>query len=292
MASLKDLRNRISSVRATQKITRAMQMVAASKLRRAQEIAEYARPYAEKMRHVLAHLAFNVAGHGEAPPLLVGTGRNETHLLVVLTSDRGLCGGFNSSIVRRFRQVAMFLRTEEKRVKVLCVGCKGVEQIKQDFSEAIVEVITFPGVKSIGLEQAQQVSRNILTLFNEGGFDVCTLFYANFINVMVQEPVNMQIIPTPIDKNMRFDLKGAVYDYEPEDTEILDTLLPRNITIQILRAMLENAASEQGARMSAMDSATRNAGTMIDKLTKTYNRSRQAKITEELIEIISGAEAL
>jgi len=292
MASLKELRNRISSVKATQKITRAMQMVAASKLRRAQEVAEAARPYAERMSRVLANLAAGVAGQDGAPALLSGTGKDEAHLLVVATAERGLCGGFNSSIAKLAKERALALKAEGKTVKILCIGRKGGDLLKRDFEDVMLETVTYQGLKSVGFEQAQEVATQILELFETEAFDVCSLYYSEFVNVITQNPRELQIIPAHLDEDTTLDLGGASYDYEPEENEILDALLPRNISIQILRALLENAASEQGARMSAMDNATRNAGEMIDSLTITYNRSRQAQITKELIEIISGAEAI
>ena len=292
MASLKELRNRISSVKATQKITRAMQMVAASKLRRAQEAAEAARPYAERMSLVLSNLSAGVAGQDDAPALLSGTGKEETHLLVVATAVRGLCGGFNASIAKLAKERALALKAEGKTVKILCIGRKGGDLLKRDFEDVMLETVTYQGLKSVGFEQAQEVATQILELFETEAFDVCSLYYSEFVNVITQNPKELQIIPAYLDEDTTFDLGGASYDYEPEENEILDALLPRNISIQILRALLENAASEQGARMSAMDNATRNAGEMIDSLTITYNRSRQAQITKELIEIISGAEAL
>ncbi|MEC7552685.1 MAG: F0F1 ATP synthase subunit gamma [Pseudomonadota bacterium] len=292
MASLKELRNRISSVKATQKITRAMQMVAASKLRRAQEIAEAARPYAERMSLVLSNLSAGVAGQDGAPALLSGTGKEDTHLLVVATAERGLCGGFNASIAKLAKERALALKAEGKTVKILCIGRKGGDLLKRDFENDMLETVTYQGFKSVGFEQAQEVATQILELFETKAFDVCSLYYSEFVNVITQNPKELQIIPAHLDEDTTLDLGGASYDYEPEENEILDALLPRNISIQILRALLENAASEQGARMSAMDNATRNAGEMIDSLTITYNRSRQAQITKELIEIISGAEAL
>ena len=292
MASLKELRNRISSVKATQKITRAMQMVAASKLRRAQETAEAARPYAERMSLVLSNLSAGVAGQDGAPALLSGTGKEDTHLLVVATAERGLCGGFNASIAKLAKERALALKAEGKTVKILCIGRKGGDLLKRDFEDVMLETVTYQGLKSVGFEQAQEVATQILELFETEAFDVCSLYYSEFVNVITQNPKELQIIPAHLDEDTTLDLGGASYDYEPEENEILDALLPRNISIQILRALLENAASEQGARMSAMDNATRNAGEMIDSLTITYNRSRQAQITKELIEIISGAEAL
>ena len=292
MASLKELRNRISSVKATQKITRAMQMVAASKLRRAQETAEAARPYAERMSLVLSNLSAGVAGQDGAPALLSGTGKEDTHLLVVATAERGLCGGFNASIAKLAKERALAFKAEGKTVKILCIGRKGEDLLKRDFEDDMLETVTYQGLKSVGFEQAQEVATQILELFETEAFDVCSLYYSEFVNVITQNPKELQIIPAHLDEDTTLDLGGASYDYEPEENEILDVLLPRNISIQILRALLENAASEQGARMSAMDNATRNAGEMIDSLTITYNRSRQAQITKELIEIISGAEAL
>ncbi len=292
MASLKELRNRIASVQATQKITRAMQMVAASKLRRAQEAAEASRPYAEKMGAVLANLAAGIADPASAPRLLAGTGRDDRHLLVVATSERGLCGGFNASIVRKARENARQLKADGKEVKILAVGRKGYDLIRRDFPKDVLPMISFQGLKSVGFEQAKSVADQILADFDADAFDVCTLYYAKFQSVIAQIPTSQQIIPAHFDAAEPPDLGGASYDYEPEETEILDALLPGNVAIQILSALLENAASEQGARMSAMDNATRNAGEMIDSLTITYNRSRQAQITKELIEIISGAEAL
>ncbi|MGB0343082.1 MAG: F0F1 ATP synthase subunit gamma [Parvibaculales bacterium] len=292
MASLKELRNRIASVQATQKITRAMQMVAASKLRRAQEAAEAARPYADRMGAVLANLAAGITDMESAPKLLAGTGSDKRHLLIVATSERGLCGGFNASIARLAREQARALKAEGKSVKILCVGRKGHEVLKRDFDEELLPLVSYQGLKSVGFNEAQGVATQILDAFAADEFDICTLYFAEFQSVISQTPTARQIIPASIDAAETPDLGGAAYDYEPEENEILDALLPRNITVQILRALLENAASEQGARMSAMDNATRNAGEMIDDLTITYNRSRQAQITKELIEIISGAEAL
>lgn len=296
MASLKELRNRIASVQATQKITRAMQMVAASKLRRAQEAAEAARPYADRMGAVLSNLAAGITDAESAPKLLAGTGSEQRHLLIVATAERGLCGGFNSSIARLARQDAKKLISDGKKVEILCVGRKGHDVLKRYFSSELRAPITYQGLKNIGYDQAQEVAAQVLSDFDADGFDVCTLYYSRFENVISQIPTGLQIIPASFDvaeaSDMGDTLQGAAYDYEPEENEILDALLPRNIAVQILRALLENAASEQGARMSAMDNATRNAGEMIDSLSITYNRSRQAQITKELIEIISGAEAL
>jgi F-type H+-transporting ATPase subunit gamma len=291
MASLKDMRVRIASTKATQKITKAMQMVAASKLRRAQVAAEAARPFAERMDTVLGNIAASVAGLDSAPALLRGTGADQTHLLVVCTAERGLCGAFNSSIVRLARERANALMGQGKTVKFLCVGRKGFEQLRRMYEKQIVEVIELRGVRNIGFAQAQQVADRIIALYNEGTFDICTLFFSRFKSVISQIPTAQQIIP-PVFEGKAAEGAAASYDYEPEEVEILDDLLPRNIAVQVFRALLENAASEQGARMSAMDNATRNAGEMIRKQTITYNRTRQAMITKELIEIISGAEAL
>jgi F-type H+-transporting ATPase subunit gamma len=297
MPSLKDLRNRIASVRATQKITKAMQMVAAAKLRRAQESAEAARPYAERMGAVLANLSTALEGRDDAPKLMVGTGRDEVHLLIVATAERGLCGGFNSSIARLARDHAQRLIADGKTVKILCVGKKGNDALKRQFGKQIFKVVDHKGVRQIAFTNAQDVARIVLDMFEAGEFDVCTLFYSKFQSVISQVPTARPLIPAmiPAAGGALAGTGGdaaAAYDYEPDETEILDELLPRNIAIQIFRALLENAASEQGARMSAMDNATRNAGDMIDSLTMTYNRTRQAQITKELIEIISGAEAV
>lgn len=293
MPSLKDLRNRIASVKATRKITKAMQMVAAAKLRRAQEAAVAARPYSNRMAEVLGNLARGLEGRSDISPLLQGTGKQETHLIVVATAERGLCGAFNSSIVRLAREHVDRLRAEGKTVKILCVGKKGLDLLKRLYGQFILEAIDFRGVKSLSFAHAQTVGSRILKLFEQGQFDVCTIFFAEFKSVIQQRPRSLQLIPAEITAaETAPDLAGAIYEAEPDEGEILAELLPRNIQVQIFRALLENAASEQGARMSAMDSATRNAGEMIDKLTLRYNRQRQAQITKELIEIISGAEAL
>ena len=292
MASLKELRNRIASVQATQKITRAMQMVAASKLRRAQEAAEAARPYADRMGSVLGNLAASINDVEIAPKLLAGTGSDKRHLLIVATAERGLCGGFNSSIARLAREDAQKLMAAGKQVQILCVGRKGYDVLKRYFDKELLDPVSYQGLKSIGFDQAQEVASRVLADFDADSFDMCTLYYSKFENVISQVPTGLQIIPASFDNSETPDLGGAAYDYEPEENDILDALLPRNIAVQILRALLENAASEQGARMTAMDNATRNAGEMIDSLSITYNRSRQAQITKELIEIISGAEAL
>ena len=292
MASLKDLRNRIASVKATQKITKAMQMVAAAKLRRAQEAAESARPYAERMGAVLANIVTAVAGAAGAPKLIAGTGKDDVHLLVVCTAERGLCGGFNSSIARLARDHARDLLAEGKTVKLYLVGKKGYDLMRREFSGNIVERIDFRGVRQISFAEARQVGRKVLDMFEAGEFDVATLFYSRFQTVMTQVPTVLRIVPADVPEGTEMISDGSVYEHEPSEEEILADLLPRNVSIQIFRALLENGASEQGARMSAMDSATRNAGEMIDGLTLSYNRQRQAQITKELIEIISGAEAL
>jgi F-type H+-transporting ATPase subunit gamma len=287
MASLKDLRNRIASVKATQKITKAMQMVAAAKLRRAQTAAEAARPYAERMESVLANLASGVSG---GPELLTGNGKSNTHLLVVATAERGLCGGFNTSIVRLAREKAFALQAEGKTVKILCIGKKGYDQLRRQFEKQIIDLIDLRSVRQLAFENADPIGKKLIALYEQGEFDVATLFYSKFRSVILQIPTAQQLIPAEIPTGG--EASTAAYEYEPGQDEILATLLPRNISVQIFRGLLENAASEQGARMSAMDSATRNAGDMIKKQTTIYNRTRQAMITKELIEIISGAEAL
>jgi F-type H+-transporting ATPase subunit gamma len=291
MASLKDMRVRIAATKATQKITKAMQMVAASKLRRAQVAAEAARPYAERMSKVLGSIAAAVAGSDSAPRLLVGTGNDKVHLLVVCTAERGLCGPFNSSIVRLARDKANALIADGKEVKILCVGRKGYDQLRRHFGKLIIETIDLRGVRTIGFAQAEMIAKKVVVLFEQGAFDVATLFFSRFKSVIAQIPTAQQIIP-PVFEQAFETGQAAAYEYEPEEEEILAELLPRNLSVQVFRALLENAASEQGARMSAMDNATRNAGEMIRKQTLTYNRTRQAMITKELIEIISGAEAL
>ncbi|HUB64954.1 MAG TPA: F0F1 ATP synthase subunit gamma [Methylocella sp.] len=291
MPSLKDLRNRIASVKATQKITKAMQMVAAAKLRRAQMAAEAARPYAERMERVLTNLAASMGTSGHVPGLL-GGGGDMTHLLVVCTAERGLCGAFNSSIARLARDAALSLTAQGKTVKILCVGKKGYDILRRQFGRQIIEVIDLRSVRTIGFEDADAIGRKIVALHAASEFDVCTLFFSRFKSVIAQIPTAQQIIPLALPEAVKAEQSDAAYDYEPDEEEILAELLPRNISIQILRALLENAASEQGARMSAMDNASRNAGEMIKKQTMKYNRSRQAMITKELIEIISGAEAL
>ncbi|WP_170420253.1 F0F1 ATP synthase subunit gamma [Ruegeria arenilitoris] len=291
MPSLKDLKNRIESVKSTRKITKAMQMVAAAKLRRAQESAEASRPYAERFNAVMAGLAASVGGSDSAPKLLRGTGSDDVHLLVVMTAERGLCGGFNSNISKLARAKADELRGKGKTVKILTVGKKGRDALKRDYGDLFVGHIDLSEVKRIGYANAQDIAKDILSRFDAGEFDVATIFYAKFQNVVTQIPTAQQIIPASFEETEGDD-SGAVFDYEPSEEAILAELLPKGVATAIFSALLENGASEQGARMSAMDNATRNAGEMIDKLTIQFNRSRQAVITNELIEIISGAEAL
>ena len=288
MPSLKDLKNRIGSVKNTRKITKAMQMVAAAKLRRAQEAAEAARPFAERMTAVMSALAAGVGTGEGAPKLLAGNGRDQVHLLVVMTSERGLCGGFNSSIVKLARSRAAELVAAGKTVKILTVGKKGREQLKRDWGNAFVGHIDLSEVKRVGYANAQNIAREVMAAFEAGEADVVTIFYNRFQSVISQVPTAQQVIPAKFEATA----SSALYDYEPSEEAILADLLPRGVATQIFTALLENGASEQGARMSAMDNATRNAGEMINKLTIQYNRSRQAAITKELIEIISGAEAL
>ncbi|CAN7283895.1 F0F1 ATP synthase subunit gamma [Mesorhizobium amorphae] len=294
MPSLKDLRNRIASVKATQKITKAMQMVAAAKLRRAQEAAEAARPYSERMGAVLANITQAVGGGGDAPALMTGTGKDDVHLLVVCTAERGLCGGFNSQIARFARDHIRRLLADGKQVKIICVGKKGFDILRRDYASQIIDRVDLREVKTLGFVNADAIARKVIHLFGEGSFDVCTLFYSQFKSVISQIPTAQQIIPAGVASAPAAAADGgnAVYEYEPEPGEILSDLIPRNISVQVFRALLENAAGEMGAKMSAMDNATRNAGDMINKLSITYNRQRQAQITKELIEIISGAEAL
>ncbi|QAY94951.1 F0F1 ATP synthase subunit gamma [Methylovirgula ligni] len=288
MPSLKDLRNRIASVKATQKITKAMQMVAAAKLRRAQLAAEAARPFAERMEKVLTGVSAGFCG--TKPPLLGGTGSDARQLLIVCTAERGLCGAFNSSIARLARDKAVELQAQGKTVKILCVGRKGYELLKRQFGAQIIETIELRGVRQLGFGNADEIGRKIIALFEKGEFDVATLFFSRFRSVIAQIPTALQIIPAELPGGGGH--ASVHYETEPEPNELLSQLLPRNISVQVFRALLENAASEQGARMSAMDNATRNAGEMIKKQTLKYNRTRQAMITKELIEIISGAEAL
>lgn len=291
MPSLKDLKNRIESVKSTRKITKAMQMVAAAKLRRAQEAAEDSRPYTKRFNAVMAGLAASVGGSDSAPKLLRGTGSDQVHLLVVMTAERGLCGGFNSNIAKLARQKAAELKAAGKTVKILTVGKKGRDALKRDLGDDFVGHVDLSEVKRVGYANAQAIAKDILTRFDAGEFDVATIFYSEFVNVVTQIPTAQQIIPASFEAE-EGESSGAVYDYEPGEEQILADLLPRGVATQIFSGLLENGASEQGARMSAMDNATRNAGEMIDKLTIEFNRSRQAVITNELIEIISGAEAL
>ena len=290
MPSLKDLKNRIASVKSTRKITKAMQMVAAAKLRRAQEAAEASRPYTERFNAVLGGLASSVGDSGSAPKLLSGTGSDNVHLLLVMTAERGLCGGFNSSIAKLARQHANELIAAGKTVKIVTVGKKGRDVIRRDLGPYFIDHVDMTEVKRVGYGDARSIAQNLLARFDGGEFDVATLFFSEFVNVVTQIPTAQQIIPAAYEAGD--DESAAFYDYEPDEATILADLLPRGVATQIFAALLENGASEQGARMSAMDNATRNSGDMIDKLTIEYNRSRQAVITNELIEIISGAEAL
>jgi F-type H+-transporting ATPase subunit gamma len=292
MPSLKDLRNRIAATKATQKITKAMQMVAASKLRRAQAAAEAARPYASQMDKVLGNIAASVAGSETAPRLLRGTGSEQVHLLLVCTAERGLCGPFNTAIVRLARERATALAAEGKEVKFFCVGRKGYDQLKRSYEKQIIELVDLRAARTLHFEHAEMIAEKLIARFDNFEFDVCTLFFSRFRSVIAQIPTAQQIIPPVFDANATNALGGAAYEFEPEADDILHELLPRNVAVQILRALLENAASFYGAQMSAMDNATRNAGDMIRRQTLTYNRTRQAMITKELIEIISGAEAL
>jgi F-type H+-transporting ATPase subunit gamma len=292
MASLKDMRVRIASTKATQKITKAMQMVAASKLRRAQTAAEAARPYAEKMDAVISNIASAAAGSPGAPALLAGTGKDQVHLFLVCTGERGLSGAFNSSIVRLARERALALMNQGKEVKFFCVGRKGFEQLRRTFEKQIVENVELRSVRQLGFVNAEDIASKVIARFDAGEFDVCTLFYSRFKSVISQIPTAQQIIPLVVEEPAANAGPATSYEYEPEEDEILSGLLPRNLAVQIFRALLENNASFYGAQMSAMDNATRNAGDMIRKQTLIYNRTRQAMITKELIEIISGAEAL
>ena len=294
MASLKDMRNRIASVKATRKITKAMQMVAAAKLRRAQEAAQAARPYAERMDAVLSGVAGRITDMTSGSPLLIGTGKDQVHLLIVMTAERGLCGGFNSNIARLARQDAMRLIGQGKTVKIMTVGRKGADNLRRDLGRNIVERVELTGIKQLGFSNAEGIANKVLAMFEAGEFDVATLYFAEFKSVILQKPTALQLIPAKIPEvdNSAPKVATAVQEYEPGEEEVLGFLLTRNVSTQVFRGLLENAASEQGARMSAMDNATRNAGDMINKLTIKYNRLRQANITKELIEIISGAEAL
>jgi|TARA_Y100000294_G_scaffold19633_1_gene16760 F-type H+-transporting ATPase subunit gamma len=291
MASLDDLKKRISSVKSTQKITKAMKMVAASKLRRAQESAEKGRPYSDKMNNIILNLSNSISDKENSPKLLAGSGEDKVHLCIVMTSDRGLCGGFNTNIIKKAKLYFQKIIDAEKILKIITVGSKGYDQLKRTYKENIIEKISFKESKNANYFDADKVGKIIIDKFEKKEFDVCTIFYNQFKNVITQIPQEQQIIPlkaTESEKNSSEDN----YEFEPEQDEILNNLLPKNISTQIFKAMLENSASEQGSRMSAMDNATRNAGEMVDKLTIQYNRSRQAAITKELIEIISGAESL
>ncbi len=290
MASLDDLKKRIASVKSTQKITKAMKMVAAAKLRRAQESAEKGRPYSEKMNNVILNLSNGISDKENAPKLLSGTGQEKTHLCVVMTSDRGLCGGFNSNIIKKAKSYFVKILDEGKELKIITVGSKGNDQLKRVYGDKIIENISFKESKNANYFDADKVGKMVIEKFEAGEFDVCTIFYNQFKNVITQIPQAQQIIP--LNNEGEENSSEESYEFEPDEDEILSNLLPKNISTQIFKAMLENSASEQGSRMSAMDNATRNAGEMVDKLTIEYNRSRQAAITKELIEIISGAESL
>jgi len=290
MASLDDLKKRIASVKSTQKITKAMKMVAAAKLRRAQESAERGRPYSEKMNNIILNLSSGISDKENAPKLLSGTGENKIHLCVVMTSDRGLCGGFNSNIIKKAKSYFSKILDEGKQLKIITVGSKGNDQLKRVYGDKIIQNISFKESKNANYFDADKVGRIIIEKFEAGEFDICTIFYNQFKNVITQLPQAQQIIP--LNNKEEENNSGGGYEFEPDEDEILSNLLPKNISTQIFKAMLENSASEQGSRMSAMDNATRNAGEMVDKLTIEYNRSRQAAITKELIEIISGAESL
>ena len=292
MASLDDLRKRIVSVKSTQKITKAMKMVAAAKLRKAQENAEKGRPYSEKMQNIILNLTETINDPTNAPKLLIGTGKEQVHLCIVMTSDRGLCGGFNSNICRLAKNNFKKLIREGKELKIITVGSKGLDQIKREFGKYIIKNISFKDKKIISFNEAEIVGKEIIDLFNKKEFDKCILFYSNFKNVITQIPQAQQIIPAEkIESNSKKE-NEIFYEFEPDEDEILEDLLPKNISTQVFKAFLENSASEQGSRMTAMDNATRNAGDLVDELTVNYNRSRQAAITKELIEIISGAESL
>ena len=295
MPSLKSFRVRIASVKSTRKITKALNLVAASKLRRAQEAAVNARPFAERMERVLSNLGASMVGNPGAPKLLAGTGRDDTHLVIVATSDRGLAGGFNANISKMARQHIAKLTADGKQVKILAIGRKGRDALRRDYGKNIIDTIELGGVKAVGFATAHEIATRVLDMYEAGEFDVATIFYSRFQSVISQVPTMQRLIPAEVKQAEgapSVDLKGAIYTYEPDESEILADLLPRNVAVQIFRAMLENAASFFGAQMTAMDNATRNAGDVIDKLTIQYNRTRQAMITKELIEIISGAEAL
>ena len=291
MASLDDLKKRISSVKSTQKITKAMKMVAASKLRRAQESAEKGRPYSDKMNNIILNLSSSISDKENSPKLLIGSGKDKVHLCIVMTSDRGLCGGFNSNIIKKAKSFFQKILNEGKELKIITVGSKGYDQLKRVYNNNIVEKISFKDSKYANYFDADKVGKIIIDRFEKKEFDICTIFYNQFKNVITQIPQEQQIIPLKSSESEKSSEEDN-YEFEPEEDEILSNLLPKNISTQIFKAMLENSASEQGSRMSAMDNATRNAGEMVDKLTIEYNRSRQAAITKELIEIISGAESL
>jgi len=291
MASLDDLRKRIVSVKSTQKITKAMKMVAAAKLRKAQESAERGRPYSEKMQNIILNITGSISDPSNAPKLLVGTGKEQTHLCVVMTSDRGLCGGFNTNICRLAKNYFLKVLKEGKTLKIITIGSKGHDQLKREYGKYIIQKLSFKDIKKISFNEANDVGKIIIDLFDKNEFDKCVLFYNNFKNVMTQIPQAQQIIPAEKKENSK-KTDEIFYEFEPEEDEILEDLLPKNISIQVFKAFLENSASEQGSRMTAMDSATRNAGDLVKSLTIVYNRSRQAAITKELIEIISGAESL
>ena len=292
MPSLDDLKKRIKSVKSTQKITKAMKMVAAAKLRRAQESAERGRPFSEKMNNIILNLSRSISDKDNASKFLIGTGKNATHLCVVITADRGLCGGFNTNICRKAKNYFEKILKENKILKIITVGSKGNDQLKRIYGKYIIEKINFKGFRKITYKEAEDIGKIIIKLFNESQFDVCKIFYNKFKNVITQIPQEQQLIPIEGEKKKEGKMSENFYEFEPEENEILNDLLPRNISTQIFKAFLENAASEQGSRMTAMDNATRNAGDLVDRLTINYNRSRQAAITKELIEIISGAESL
>ena len=292
MPSLDDLKKRIKSVKSTQKITKAMKMVAAAKLRKAQESAEKGRPYSEKMQNIILNLTKSINNTQNAPKLLVGTGEDKKYLCVVLTADRGLCGGFNSNICKLAKSNFKKILSEGKELKIITVGSKGLDQIKREYGNYVIKKMSFKDKKQISFNEADVIGQEIINLFNKNEFDKCILFYNNFKNVITQIPQAQQIIPAQKEQSDNNDEKLVSYEFEPDEDEILDDLLPKNISTQVFKALLENAASEQGSRMTAMDNATRNAGDLVDKLTINYNRSRQASITKELIEIISGAESL
>ena len=302
MANLKELKNRITSVTSTQKITKAMQMVAAAKLRRAQEAAENSRPYAQRMERMIASVAANLPSLDTAPPLVVGTGKDDVHLLLVVTAERGLCGAFNTNIIRAVQKETRALRDAGKTVKLFCVGRKGQEGLRRDFGDLIVEYVTLRDVKQLSFSDIRPIAEKLTQMFTDGEFDICTLYFNAFKSVISQVVTDQQLIPVKLPEaeaesaenagGDADDLGGAIYEYEPEENDLLGVLVPRNISVQIYRSLLESGAAEQAARMTSMDNATRNAGDMIDSLTLTYNRTRQAIITKELIEIVSGAEAL